>query len=138
MAEAALSPIPGMVYVVSLLGTTGMRDQEEADVKRAEHKLKACDRYFQTVKIERFRASMSRDAFEPVCAWATVRLELAQARDLLPPSADDTTAKTARRSKPPHSPRSTMVGKSLAMAKTPLHFTDYSEYSMEKAVGAAA
>ena len=34
-AESALNPIPGMVYVVSLLGTTGMRDQEEAEVKRA-------------------------------------------------------------------------------------------------------
>jgi len=34
-AETALNPIPGMVYVVSLLGTTGMRDQEEAAVKRA-------------------------------------------------------------------------------------------------------
>lgn len=33
-AEAALNPIPGMVYVVSLLGVTGMRDQEEAEVKR--------------------------------------------------------------------------------------------------------
>mmetsp|Transcript_129734 Transcript_129734/g.361372 ORF Transcript_129734/g.361372 Transcript_129734/m.361372 type:complete len:777 (-) Transcript_129734:143-2473(-) len=34
-AETALNPIPGMVYVVSLLGTTGMRDKEEAEVKRA-------------------------------------------------------------------------------------------------------
>eukprot|EP00316_Scyphosphaera_apsteinii_P008031 CAMPEP_0119325030 /NCGR_PEP_ID=MMETSP1333-20130426/64809_1 /TAXON_ID=418940 /ORGANISM="Scyphosphaera apsteinii, Strain RCC1455" /LENGTH=776 /DNA_ID=CAMNT_0007332895 /DNA_START=92 /DNA_END=2422 /DNA_ORIENTATION=+ len=34
-AESALNPIPGMVYVVSLLGTTGMRDGEEAEVKRA-------------------------------------------------------------------------------------------------------
>jgi len=34
-AMAALNPIPGMVYVVSLLGTTGMRDQEAAEVKKA-------------------------------------------------------------------------------------------------------
>ena len=34
-AEGALSPIPGMVYVVSLLGTTGARDQEAAESKRA-------------------------------------------------------------------------------------------------------
>jgi len=34
-AAAALNPIPGMVYVVSLLGVTGMRDQEAAAVKAA-------------------------------------------------------------------------------------------------------
>ena len=34
-AAAALNPIPGMVYVVSLLGTTGMRDQEASEVKKA-------------------------------------------------------------------------------------------------------
>ena len=34
-AESGLNPIPGMVYVVSLLGVTGMRDKEEAEVKRA-------------------------------------------------------------------------------------------------------
>mmetsp|Transcript_7127 Transcript_7127/g.20756 ORF Transcript_7127/g.20756 Transcript_7127/m.20756 type:complete len:1627 (+) Transcript_7127:71-4951(+) len=32
-AEAALNPIPGMVYVVSLLGVTGARDQEAAAAK---------------------------------------------------------------------------------------------------------
>ena len=31
---AALNPIPGMVYVVSLLGTTGMRDEEAAAAKK--------------------------------------------------------------------------------------------------------
>ena len=34
-AAAALSPIPGMVYVVSLLGVTGARDQEAAALKKA-------------------------------------------------------------------------------------------------------
>jgi tryptophan synthase len=34
VAEAALNPIPGMVYVVSLLGTTGMRDTEAVEAKR--------------------------------------------------------------------------------------------------------
>eukprot|EP00933_Yihiella_yeosuensis_P061414 TRINITY_DN64213_c0_g1_i1.p1 TRINITY_DN64213_c0_g1~~TRINITY_DN64213_c0_g1_i1.p1 ORF type:complete len:741 (+),score=175.39 TRINITY_DN64213_c0_g1_i1:74-2296(+) len=38
VAEAAISPIPGMVYVVSLLGVTGARDDEKAASKAARLK----------------------------------------------------------------------------------------------------
>lgn len=47
-AEAALSPIPGMVYVVSLLGTTGVRDQEPADVKRS--RLAECKSVVESIR----------------------------------------------------------------------------------------
>jgi len=47
-AAAALNPIPGMVYVVSLLGTTGMRDQEAADVKKA--RLAECQSVVESIR----------------------------------------------------------------------------------------
>ena len=47
-AESALNPIPGMVYVVSLLGTTGMRDQEEAEAKK--ERLAECKSVVDSIK----------------------------------------------------------------------------------------
>ena len=47
-AKAALNPIPGMVYVVSLLGTTGQRDQEAAAVKKA--RLAECQSVVESIR----------------------------------------------------------------------------------------
>merc|ERR1719238_521397 len=47
-AECALTPTPGMVYVVSLLGTTGARDDEKAASKA--NRLKECKAVVDSVK----------------------------------------------------------------------------------------
>ena len=47
-AAAALNPIPGMVYVVSLLGTTGTRDGEEAAAKKA--RLAECKSVVESIR----------------------------------------------------------------------------------------
>lgn len=48
VAEAAITPIPGMVYVVSLLGVTGTREGEEAKAKAI--RLKECEGVVQSVR----------------------------------------------------------------------------------------
>jgi len=48
VAECALHPIPGMVYVVSLLGTTGARDDEQAAAKIA--RLAECKAVVESVR----------------------------------------------------------------------------------------
>ena len=47
-AAAALNPIPGMVYVVSLLGTTGTRDGEAAAAKKA--RLEECKSVVESIR----------------------------------------------------------------------------------------
>ncbi|CAK9117813.1 unnamed protein product [Durusdinium trenchii] len=50
VAEAAITPIPGMVYVVSLLGVTGTREGEEAKAKAVGAiRLKECEGVVQSV-----------------------------------------------------------------------------------------
>merc|ERR1719284_2261196 len=58
-AESALNPIPGMVYVVSLLGTTGMRDQEEAEVKRA--RVAECKSVVESIRDAAVKLGAKRD-----------------------------------------------------------------------------
>ena len=58
-AETALNPIPGMVYVVSLLGTTGMRDQEEAEVKRA--RVAECKSVVESIRDAAVKLGAKRD-----------------------------------------------------------------------------
>mmetsp|Transcript_29040 Transcript_29040/g.69147 ORF Transcript_29040/g.69147 Transcript_29040/m.69147 type:complete len:735 (+) Transcript_29040:82-2286(+) len=48
VAEAATSPLPGMVYVVSLLGVTGTREGEEAKAKA--NRLAECKAVVQSVR----------------------------------------------------------------------------------------
>ena len=48
VAEAATNPTPGMVYVVSLLGVTGTRENEQASAKAI--RLKACQSVVQSVR----------------------------------------------------------------------------------------
>lgn len=48
VAEAAINPTPGMVYVVSLLGVTGTRETEQADAKAL--RLKECQSVVESVR----------------------------------------------------------------------------------------
>ena len=48
VAQCALTPSPGMVYVVSLLGTTGARDTEQAAAKA--NRLKECQAVVESVR----------------------------------------------------------------------------------------
>jgi len=48
VAEAAINPTPGMVYVVSLLGVTGTREAEQADAKA--QRLKECQGVVESVR----------------------------------------------------------------------------------------
>eukprot|EP00928_Gymnodinium_smaydae_P033538 TRINITY_DN23_c0_g1_i2.p1 TRINITY_DN23_c0_g1~~TRINITY_DN23_c0_g1_i2.p1 ORF type:complete len:741 (+),score=135.63 TRINITY_DN23_c0_g1_i2:56-2278(+) len=48
VAESALNPIPGMVYVVSLLGVTGARDDEKATAKTK--RLEECKAVVESVR----------------------------------------------------------------------------------------
>jgi len=48
VAECATTPIPGMVYVVSLLGVTGQRDSEKAAAKA--ERLKECKAVVESVR----------------------------------------------------------------------------------------
>lgn len=48
VAECALNPTPGMVYVVSLLGVTGLRQQEQAAAKKA--RLDECKAVVESVR----------------------------------------------------------------------------------------
>lgn len=48
VAEAATNPTPGMVYVVSLLGVTGTRENEQASAKAI--RLKECQSVVQSVR----------------------------------------------------------------------------------------
>ena len=58
-AESALSPIPGMVYVVSLLGVTGMRDQEASEVKRK--RLAECKGVVESLRDAAVKLGAKRD-----------------------------------------------------------------------------
>ena len=58
-AAAALNPIPGMVYVVSLLGTTGMRDQEASEVKKA--RLAECKSVVESIRDAAVKLGHKRD-----------------------------------------------------------------------------
>lgn len=58
-AESGLNPIPGMVYVVSLLGVTGMRDKEEAEVKRA--RLAECKGVVESLRDAAVKRGAKRD-----------------------------------------------------------------------------
>ena len=57
--ESALSPIPGMVYVVSLLGVTGMRDQEASEVKRK--RLAECKGVVESLRDAAVKLGAKRD-----------------------------------------------------------------------------
>jgi len=58
-AECALSPIPGMVYVVSLLGTTGMRDGEAAEAKR--NRVAECKGVVESIRDAAVKLGAKRD-----------------------------------------------------------------------------
>ena len=58
-AESALSPIPGMVYVVSLLGVPGMRGQEASEVKRK--RLAECKGVVESLRDAAVKLGAKRD-----------------------------------------------------------------------------
>jgi tryptophan synthase len=58
-AAAALNPIPGMVYVVSLLGTTGMRDDEAAHAKKL--RLAECKGVVESIRDAAVKLGARRD-----------------------------------------------------------------------------
>jgi tryptophan synthase len=72
-AESAITPIPGMVYVVSLLGVTGMRDVEEAEVKR--RRLAECKGVVESIRDAVEKLGLPRDALPVVVGFGITSRE---------------------------------------------------------------
>ena len=72
-AESAINPIPGMVYVVSLLGVTGMRDQEEAEVKRK--RMAECKSVVESIRDAVEKLGVKRDALPIVVGFGITSRE---------------------------------------------------------------
>ncbi len=72
-AESAITPIPGMVYVVSLLGVTGMRDMEEAEVKRK--RVAECKAVVESIRDAVEKLGVKRDALPIVVGFGITSRE---------------------------------------------------------------
>jgi len=72
-AECAMNPIPGMVYVVTLLGTTGMRDQEEAAAKKA--RVAECKSVVESLRDAAEKLGVKRDALPIVVGFGITKRE---------------------------------------------------------------
>ncbi|CAK0828369.1 unnamed protein product [Prorocentrum cordatum] len=76
VAECALTPSPGMVYVVSLLGTTGARDTEAADSKAK--RLQECKGVVDSVRAAAERLGCPRGHLPVVVGFGITKREHVQ------------------------------------------------------------
>lgn len=76
VAECALTPSPGMVYVVSLLGTTGARDSEAADSKAK--RLEECKGVVESVRAAAEKLGCPRGKLPVVVGFGITKREHVQ------------------------------------------------------------
>jgi len=76
-AESALYPIPGMVYVTTLLGVTGARDAESAESKAA--RLKECQTVVESVRASAKKAGCPETGLPIVVGFGITKREHVEA-----------------------------------------------------------